>query len=176
MRRIKIDFVKPARPEWVGGVLFVAAIIISTMLALDYVRVIRALDHTNAAIFKIEKRNARVSEKGAALIDPETRRAMLSLAQERIERLNTPWERLFRKIEEMRHDDVALLSIEPDVNSGTIRISAEARDVPAMLAFIGEIRESAVIPDAIVTNHQVLTQVQYRPVRFSFTGQWLDKP
>lgn len=177
MRKIKIDFVGTSRQGWAGGALLVAAVIVSAMLALDYVRVIRTLDMTEAAIEKLQTVNSRASRGVSALdADPDTRRALLKLAQERIERLNIPWDRLFRKIEDMRHDDIALLSIEPDVASGTIRIGAEARDVPAMLAFISEIRDAGVISDAVVTNHQILTQMQYRPVRFSFTGSWMDKP
>jgi hypothetical protein len=51
------------------------------------------------------------------------------------QQLRRPWEQLFATLEAMPRDNIALLTLTPDARKGQLRISAEARDLDAMLDF-----------------------------------------
>lgn len=176
MRVIRIDFVRSRAPTWAGGLLLVAAAMIAALLVIDFVRVQRITGDLETVLARLERRAAADQRKqGAVQTDAQSASALIQLAKARVEKLSMPWDRFFRMIDDMRHPDIALLSVEPDADGGIVRVGAEARDVPSMLGYISELREQGVLADAVVVNHQILQQAQYKPVRFSFVGQWKDR-
>lgn len=177
IRKIKLEFVRQPTPAWIGQGLLVAAAIIASLMIVDFLRVQRAVGDLEMVLGKLE-RKAKIGLQNQDVVQADTQAALaqVQLAKSRVERLSMPWDRFFRVIDDMRHEDVALLSVEPDMDSGIVRVGAEARDVPSMLAYINQLRENAVLPDAVVVNHQILQQVQFKPVRFSFVGTWKDRP
>ncbi len=155
--------------------MLAASLVVAVLLVIDFMRVQRTAVDLEAAVARLERRAAS-AQSAAGQAEPQDTTAMLQLAKARIHKLNMPWDRFFSLIDSLRHEDVALLSIEPDLETGAVRIGAEARDVPAMYAYVGQLRETEVLADAVVLNHQILQQVQFRPVRFSFVGTWNHKP
>src|SRR5574340_944578 len=75
---------------------------------------------------------------------PEVKREVRK-ANAVLSELDLPWEALFDSIEYASGHDVALLSIQPDASSRKLRIGGEAKNIPAMLDFVGALeRESAL--------------------------------
>jgi hypothetical protein len=62
-----------------------------------------------------------------------------------VRRLNTPWPAVFGVLEQAASDDVALLSIEPDVERGAIRVLAEGRSLDALLAHAQRMQQSPAV-------------------------------
>lgn len=100
----------------------------------------------------------------------------IAFANRTIGRLSLPWDRLFLEVEVSVDEHVTLLSVEPDVDKGELRIAAEARNLAAMLAYAKRLRASTLLKDAHVQSHQLQLQRAERPVRFTVQARWLAAP
>jgi hypothetical protein len=101
-------------------------------------------------------------------------RTEMRFARRVIEQLDTPWLALFAAVETAYDDNVTLLGVEPEPERREVRLIAEAKDVEAMLAYVRQVRQSPVLRDAWLANHQVNQQDPLRPVRFSIIARWLS--
>ena len=81
--------------------------------------------------------------------------------------LNAPWGRLLEEVQLSVGDKVALLSMEADVATASLRLQAEAKDMDALVAFAGRLRAVAGFEDVALESHQVSLQDPLLPVRFS---------
>ena len=61
-----------------------------------------------------------------------------------INRLSTPWDYFFTGLESIKGQKVAILTIEPDMKTGVLRIEGEAKDFPAVLTFVSKLRTTTV--------------------------------
>ncbi|SDN16566.1 pilus assembly protein [Pseudomonas jinjuensis] len=104
----------------------------------------------------------------------ELREQQVNLAEMRriSAQLRRPWERLFITLETLPRKDVALLSLTPDARKGQLRITAEARDLEAMLAFHRQLEESGVLVDVSLLNHEVVQKTPEHPVLFNLLATW----
>ena len=88
-----------------------------------------------ALVLLLAHQLARKSEKALAAMGnrsrPAARRAApeeIAAARETMQRLSTPWDKLFGALETAAIDDVALLGIEPDPKAGTVTITGDGKD------------------------------------------------
>jgi hypothetical protein len=86
--------------------------------------------------------------------------------------LRRPWERLFAALETLRGKDIALLSLTPDARKGQVRISAEARNLEAMLAFHRQLEDSPELSDVSLVNHEIVTSSAQKPILFNLLATW----
>lgn len=107
---------------------------------------------------------------------PETQQKLteeLNKATRVIERLDTPWADLFTAVENAFDTRVTLLAVEPDTERKEVRLTAEAKDLSAMLDYVKQVRTSTVLVSAYVASHQVNIQDPQRPVRFTLLARWV---
>lgn len=88
------------------------------------------------------------------------------------QQLRRPWERLFAMLEALPRDNVALLTLTPDARKGQLRISAEARDLDAMLEFHRLLEASDELNDVSLLNHEIVAQSPEHPVQFNLSATW----
>ncbi|MBV7481226.1 PilN domain-containing protein [Pseudomonas sp. PDM31] len=86
--------------------------------------------------------------------------------------LRRPWERLFASLEAMPRENVALLTLTPDARKGQVRISAEARDLDAMLDFHRRLEASEELSDVSLLSHEIVANVPEHPVQFNLSATW----
>lgn len=86
--------------------------------------------------------------------------------------LATPWDDMLKSIEGAPMERVALLSIEPVASQHQIRLSGEAKNLPAMLDYIAYLQRESVLRHVLLTSHQVQANVPGTPVRFQIQAQW----
>ncbi|MNH34421.1 hypothetical protein D3C79_950170 [compost metagenome] len=75
-------------------------------------------------------------------------------------------------LEGLPQDDIALLTLTPDARKGQLRISAEARDLEAMLAFHKRLEASAELRDVSLLNHEIIAKQAEHPVQFNLSAIW----
>lgn len=112
---------------------------------------------------------------GKVTLSPaETREQAQNLAEMRkvSQQLRRPWERLFAMLEAMPRDDIALLTLTPDARKGQVRISAEARDLEAMLDFHRRLEASDELSDVSLLSHEIVANVPEHPVQFNLSASW----
>ncbi|WP_085689053.1 MULTISPECIES: PilN domain-containing protein [unclassified Pseudomonas] len=114
------------------------------------------------------------SSTKTSLSPAETREQAQNLAEMRkvSQQLRRPWERLFAMLEAMPRDDIALLTLTPDARKGQVRISAEARDLQAMLDFHKRLEASDELSDVSLLSHEIVVKSPEQPVQFTLSATW----
>lgn len=177
MRAVQLNLIPHTPPRWPGYALLAVAALGAILVSAQYFQLSRSLTDAEAVANRLERRVLRARDAATAIPsntpkDP----TLVQRAADVTRRLATPWDRLFRALETFRHENVALLSAEPDSTNGTVRISAEAKDAAAMLTYVEELRESGLLSNVTLNTHQVMLDNPFKPVRFSLSGQWIEQP
>ncbi len=97
----------------------------------------------------------------------EIRQANLVLAQ-----LNLPWDALFRELEGAAIEGITLLSIQPEVGAGQVRIAGEARTYDTALAYVAKLESSERFANVFLTQHEVRANAPQKPVVFALVADW----
>lgn len=105
--------------------------------------------------------------------DIERQSAELKMAKSVIEQLDTPWGALFEAVESAFDEQATLLNVEPEPARREVRFTAEAKDLPAMQAYVRQLQRSPAFRDAYLASHQVNQQDPLRPVRFTAHARWV---
>lgn len=133
------------------------------------------LDAWRADLRRIDRHRAGAASRPVAE-DALRLRSELQRANRVIEALSTPWADLFAAAEAGHGEDAVLMGIEPDPARREVRLTAEAKNLPAMIDYLKSLRESPVLMDAALATHQVNVKDPQRPVRFVIAAHWFDKP
>lgn len=175
MRPIAINFAwrRERRHERAGYLFLVLALVAAFGTAWRGVELQRELDARRAERQGLQ----RTSEASVAVAlsseDAARQLTELKTAQSVIERLDTPWGALFAAVESAFDDHVTLLSVEPEPERREVRLTAEAKDLQAMQAYIRQLRQSPALRDVYLASHQVNQQDPLRPVRFAASARWV---
>lgn len=86
--------------------------------------------------------------------------------------LATPWEQMFRAVEAVPADGIAVLEMSSDADSRDIVLGAMARDVRAMQAYTQALGSPGSLAGVHLASHQVQPQDGQAPVRFSIMANW----
>lgn len=79
--------------------------------------------------------------------------------------LNTPWNGVFDTLERAIPTDVALISIEPDASTDSLRLEAEAPTLDALLNAVRALGKSEGIDRVALVKHETHERHPDRPVR-----------
>lgn len=171
--RMQLDFISKgfSRGRMVGLLGFLAAVGIAAWSGWSYLQLQQKVD-----IWRVDSERLRRNEIQPRAVntpeDQERVKSELRFARRVIEKLDTPWDGLFGAIEEAFNEQVTLLSVEPDTERREVRLLAEAKDLDAMLDYVQQVRESPVLRNGYLVDHQINQQDPLRPVRFTVTAQW----
>jgi hypothetical protein len=89
--------------------------------------------------------------------------------------LDLPWSRLLRELEQAGHDSagsVGLLAVEPDPEKRQVRVTAEARGLAPVLAYVQRLQETTVLRHPALESHEVRTDDPEHPVRVKIVAEW----
>jgi hypothetical protein len=163
MQRIALDFVRRApRSRWAGRVLLAVALGVAGDMAFTYAQLDRAVKANEAVVARAQPR------KAVAQASPEE----LALARDTVERLGLPWTKLFAALESATTDQVALLAIEPDTKSGTVKISGDSKDYLAALGYVLNLSQADALSNVQLVRHELKQNDPQRPVAFSISAAW----
>lgn len=172
MRALDLDFRRPlASPA--GWALLAAGVVLGGVLLAARYQLGAATAVAEADIRESERIMPGVSAAPLSPAQSREQKAALAEMQRLAERLRLPWDQLFASLEGIANDDIALLSLAPDARKQQLRIAAEARNLPAMLAFHRRLEHSVDLHDVALVNHQIVDEVPERPVRFNLTATWV---
>ena len=175
MKPVSVNFsIRRGHPyDRAGWVLLVVAVMVSLFLAWYYAGLVRELD-----VAELERARLQRPASGTGHVpnaEEKVRlRTEMRFARRVIEQLDTPWPTLFAAVETAYDDNVTLLGVEPEPERREVRLLAEAKDAEAMLAYVRQVRQSPVLRDAWLVNHQVNQQDPLHPVRFTINARWLS--
>lgn len=173
MQRMHLDFLQPhARHHGLGVLLLVAgvatvgvALVHQQRIAQETARIEeRVADARRMVRRALPPLDVRVG-RGRVLTDE------IRAANAVIERMNVPWDALFRELEAAGDDGVALLAIQPDAASGQVRIAGEARKLDAVFGYVARLEAREGLQNVYLVGHEV-RDAPPRPVAFSVQAEW----
>ncbi len=109
-------------------------------------------------------------------IDAQELQQDIRQANDILQQLALPWDSLFKAVEANSEKEIALLSIQPDVNKHLVRIGGEAKNFDALLAYITRLEQSHILNHVYLVSHEVRTQDAEKPVRFALLANWSVQP
>ena len=165
--RVRLDFVAPVHQAPVlGTALCVAGVALAVFMGVSFATTLgerSRLDAALGALAPAEK--AQGPAAGRSAEDNAT-----------IEReLSVPWSKLLGELESASHDiqfGVALLEVEPDPAKKQVRITAEAKSLPAALAYLERLQKSHVLKYPMLESHERQKDDPEHPVRIKLAAEW----
>ncbi len=97
-------------------------------------------------------------------LSTDQRQGLLAVARQ----LNIPWQELFEQLERSTPPQVALVSVEPDGQRGTVRLQAEAKSLDTLLQYAAALQGQGVLGRLNYNKHETNGQDANRPMRLTF--------
>lgn len=172
MAALWLDYQQDRPFHWAGPVLLALALLALMLTAAYYLEL-------NAQAESWEEKAERI-ERGHGLggraVAGEQLAQEVTRANEVLRQLTLPWEELFQTVESAAGRKVALLALEPDMEKRQVKISGEARDMPALLNYITQLEAQEAFGAVYLQSHQVQQRDPDKPVRFALLAVWRGKP
>jgi hypothetical protein len=174
MRALGLDFVQPTGRARLGRLPLLAAAAVAVVAAMSWHAQLQS--ETQALESRLAGLDQRVRHQGPAAtpldlsVQQEIRRA-----NDVIEQLSLPWDRLFHAVGGAVVARVTLLGIAPDARTGTVQISAETTDDEAMFEYVGRLGQQPELANVYLLQHQFERQNSTRPLQFLVTASWMEQ-
>lgn len=91
-----------------------------------------------------------------------------------LDQLNLPWEALFDSIEMAATEDIALLSLQPNVINRTLRLSGEAKSMAELLDFVEALERESALENVHLLNYKIKQDDPHRPIIFLLNAVWIQ--
>lgn len=172
MQRLQLDYVPHAgTARWLGIALLVLAALVGAKQADVYTTAKRETAQLEARLSRLESRGKQTTTTAL----PESTLREIRRANDVIEQIALPWDRLFRAVESAAGEKVGLLGITPDQKSGTVEVGGEAADLNAMFDYVKRLQRQPTLTRVYLLNHKLNDQDPQHPIRFTVTASWMEK-
>lgn len=170
---IELDFARTQpRVNWRGALLLAAGALACGLVLSDYRD--NSLRRDGLELQVEGQRAVRRGTKPDKTTERLNEEAGAALAE-----LTTPWSQLLQELEVASAESsgsVAVLGLEPDRDKQQIRVLAEARTLPAALAYVERLQKSHALRYPMLESHEVQQKDPQRPVRFQIRADWNTSP
>jgi Tfp pilus assembly protein PilN len=161
---LRIDFCRhPPTPRWVAPLLLAVAVAFAGDVGFSFIKVRQNYLKNESALAKLEPRSYKPARNAPA--------EEIALARDTLQRLATPWDKLFGALESAADEQVALLAIQPDPRAGTLVISGDSKDYLAALTYVLNLSRAEALSHVQLARHEVKNDPQ-KTVAFSVSAQW----
>jgi Tfp pilus assembly protein PilN len=170
MHALSVNFVQQrSSASWLGVMLFVAGVMAAGTVAID-------LYDAQTELARIVSRQAALTR---ALPAKTPRTKVLPAAAEdakligRVDaQLRQPWNDVFQEIDKLAGPAVALISIEAQGQTRSIRLSGEVKTMSDLVKYVASIRESSSIQTASLSHHEERQTGAVTVIRFVVDATW----
>lgn len=163
---LDLEYEPRPRSRWAAWSLLLVAVAYAADVGWSYAKVKQDLDARAAELASLPMRAQE------ARYEPGNLEKELAFARATIHRIALPWNELFRALGTSKVEGVDLLSVEPEIDSGTVRVTAEAKDLTAMLAYLARLESNRHLRSVGVTRHEIRASEPRRPVLFTVVASW----
>ncbi|SEN26173.1 hypothetical protein SAMN04487857_112156 [Pseudomonas sp. ok272] len=174
MRALKLDFQPRRRSGPLGWSLLAVGLLLALGCLVGQQHLNSQAQQQQGDLQTTQRVLTGNSGAKVSLTPAQTREQAQNLAEMRkvSQQLRRPWERLFATLESLPRDNIALLTLTPDARKGQVRITAEARDLEAMLDFHQRLEASDELSDVSLLSHEIAANVPEHPVLFNLSATW----
>jgi len=172
MRRLNLNFQQaPNQPRRVAGwALLLAGLALLVEMGISYDRL---QNEREGMIKEIRTSKLHLNAPWRPTASRQFTEKDFETARQIIGRLSAPWESLFSGLESIKNNNVAILSIEPDTQSGLLRIAGEAKDYASVLTFVAQMRTRKPFSNVFLQQHEIKRDDPQHPVSFTLSTRWM---
>lgn len=174
MRRIDLDYQRRPTNRLGWALLFIGALAAAGASLASWQQG-QSLGALQEQLTRLERERLAARSSASREADPLIHRE-LPETKEVEGLLNRRWSQLFDAMEGARSADIALLSLEPEADRGTLRLTAEARSKETMLAYLAQLEQTPVLHNPVLVEHRIQRQDPQRPIRFALQASWEQTP
>jgi hypothetical protein len=159
-----------------GAALLAAGCVASVLVVLQYASVLGDIRRLQARIDEVRDAGMRSPPRVApAASDSRAFAREVQDANAVLAQLNLPWGVLFQELEATAMTDVTLLSIQPDIAAGQVRIVGEAKSYPAALEYVAKLESMERFGNVFLVSHEMRLNSPQRPVTFALVADWKER-
>ena len=175
MRALNLDYRDDnSLRNWFGYLLLALMLALAALMYSHFSTLRQQISVVQSQIDEIDSRVHAKSTTNNSAMPPQKLAEVFKFSNRTIHQLNLPWNILFSQLEKAKDDGVALLSVEPNANSTTIKVTGEAKNYEAMLRYVRTLSEQGVFQGVYLTDHKMDEQNPDKPIRFSLEASWLS--
>ncbi|MDV6348574.1 fimbrial assembly protein [Nitrosomonas sp. Is35] len=180
MPRLRLKF--PDRGQSVPhidfSILLIGLLVLAGVL-LQFRQVTEEVNHWTNRVERLEKQQQQKAAPRARSTPrikefSQEIRKEITQANAILDQINLPWETLFDAIEHAATEEIALLSLQPNVASRTLRLSGEAKSMSELLDFVEALERELVFENVHLLNYKVKQDNPHRPIIFLLTAAWMQ--
>ena len=180
MPRLKLRF--PDRGQSVPHIDFTLLLIGLLVLAGVFWQFRQVTEEVNYWTNRVERLEKQQQQKAAPRTRATSRvkefsqeiRKEITQANAILDQINLPWEAMFDAIEHAATEEIALLSLQPNVAGRTLRLSGEAKDMSELLNFVEALERELVFENVHLLNYKIKQDNPHRPIIFLLTAAWMQ--
>ena len=172
MTTLRLDFHPRANRAASWGGWAALAVAVACALAVGRALVLRqdALASLRARHDLLEARQA-VRPTRAETLGPEQVRQVAS-ANQVIDELAVPWDAMLAGVESADARGLGVLSLVPDARQRSVRVGAQARSVPDMLAYVDRLAAIDALEDVHLDGYDTVASGGVDVVAFTVAATW----
>ena len=170
---VDLDFLAGTRFNWAGTLAIITGAAGLIFTVWTYQDLDHKLNYQQMQIVKLKEQGK--SLLATPVVQPrDTEQSIRETKQANavILALSLPWKEFFEALEASQTSEVAVLTIEPNAQKGIVRISAEAKKLESMLAYVASLQKITMFHDVLVMSHQIQDQDPQKPIRFVIQASW----
>lgn len=174
MKRLWVNFVRPLPPHLLVlryGLLIAGLLILGASLWQQWQlnRQAQALSLQQQNLLRLDKRqSAGVTSK----LDDEKTQEAIKRARAVLHQLNLPWDQLFPSLENAAREDIAIMSIVPNSQDGSITLQAAAININAAINFADRLKAQKPLSGIYMLQEEPLDQNPRFPLQFKISADW----
>lgn len=175
MRALRLDYQRSNQPvPWLGGGLLLTALAAFILMNNHYQGLNQQIDYWENRLDRIERQSGHNALVAPPLTEQASRAQSLEIGQANqvLRQLGLPWNALFKAVETSGGPGIALLSMEPDMQKGTVIISGEAKNLDALLNYVRQLSAREIFGSVFLQSHHVQQSDPEKPLRFSVLANW----
>ena len=175
MRVLRLDYQRTSKPvPWLGLGILAGALAVLALMGGYYQTLNQRIAFWESKADHIERLSRHRMHASLPLTEQATRAQILEVKQANqvVRQLTLPWNALFKAVETSGGENIALLSMEPDMQKGTVKISGEAKDFNALLTYVKQLSTRKVFGNVFLQNHKIQQTDPEKPLHFSLLAYW----
>lgn len=172
MQSMHIDFVRPrSRISGLGWMILLVGIFSMAVAWLDNLEAQEELSTAQQAV----DRKTRLEKARNRLVEPPVSTELAKVSERAGKALAVPWGKAFNDLESLAIDGIALVSLEMNGSTSSIRVTGEAKTMEDVVGYMERLRGSPSLVSVELASHEARTTQGVRVIRFSADLAWGEK-
>lgn len=170
MHRLELDYVAPPhRARWPGFAVLALSLVVAAGVVGRYRDAQRELAALEAAQGLVNIDRATTKAIPRERLDEEAK-----MVNEVVRQLGLPWAKMIAAVEKASTGDVVVLQLQPEAQQRLLRLTAEAKNREAMLAYVRRLGDDRTLGEVYLVRHEVRLDQPGRPIQFAVQAAMRD--